>query len=131
MQKFLKWTLDNIRKDSSAMSWMEEKRFEWVPLNISMLENLLEGRTIILVTDDDRDWFCEYILKDINKLSKNRPLLPFISLKSIYPRLNNIKTNMDIELLENMLYQSFPHGYIYFYIGKNNNINTRICCNFF
>ncbi len=126
MQKFLKWTLDNIRKDSSAMSWMEEKRFEWVPLNISMLKNLLDGHTIILVTDDDREWFCEYILKDINKLAKNRPLLPFFSLKSLYPNLRNIKTNMDIELLENMLYQAFPNGYTYFYIGKNNNIKMQI-----
>ncbi|MBV5278304.1 MAG: hypothetical protein J0647_04610, partial [Campylobacteraceae bacterium] len=37
MQQFLKWTLEEIRKDSSTMSWMEEKRFEWVPLAASML----------------------------------------------------------------------------------------------
>ncbi len=126
MQKFLKWTLDNIRKDGSMMSWMEEKRFEWVPLNMSMLKNLLEGHTILVVTDDDREWFCEYMLKDINKLSKNRPLLPFISLKSIYPALNSIKTKDDIELLENLLYQTFPQGYTYFFVGKNNNIKMQI-----
>ncbi len=126
MQKFLKWTLDNIRKNGSVMSWMEEKRFEWVPLNISMLKNLLDGHTILVVTDDDREWFCDYMLNDINKLSKNRPLLPFISLKSIYPSLNSIKTKDDIELLENLLYQTFPQGYIYFFIGKNNNIKMQI-----
>ncbi len=126
MQKFLKWTLDNIRKDGSMMSWMEEKRFEWVPLNVSMLKNLLDGHTIIVITDDERDWFCNYLLNDINKLSKNRPLLPFISLKAIYPNLNTLKTKEDIELLENMLLQSFPQGYTYFYIGKNNNIKMQI-----
>ena len=126
MQKFLKWTLDNIRKDSSMMSWMEEKRFEWVPLNVSMLKNLMDGHTIIVITDDDREWFSNYILSDINKLSKNRPLLPFVSLKSIYPNLPTLKTKEDIELLENMLMQTFPQGYTYFYIGKNNNIKMQI-----
>jgi len=126
VQKFLKWTLDNIRKESSMMSWMEEKRFEWVPLNVSMLKNLITGHTIVVVADDDREWFCNYMLSDINKLSKNRPLLPFVSLKSIYPNLASLKTKEDIELLENMLFQAFPHGYTYFYIGKNNNIKMQI-----
>jgi len=126
VQKFLKWTLDNIRQDGSMMSWMEEKRFEWVPLNVSMLRNLMEGHTIIVITDDDRQWFCNYMLDDINKLSNNRPLLPFVSLKSIYPNLNNLKTKEDIELLENMLYQTFSNGFTYFYIGKNNSIKMQI-----
>ncbi len=126
MQKFLKWTLDNIRKESSMMSWMEEKRFEWVPLNVSMLKNLIEGHTIVVITDDDRKWFCDYMLSDINKLSKNRPLLPFVSLKAFYPNLASLKTKEDIELLENMLFQAFPHGYTYFYVGKNNNIKMQI-----
>ena len=66
MQKFLKWTLNSIRKDGSLMSWMEEKRFEWVPLASSMLSNLLRGRTIIVITDDDREWFGDYIIKSVN-----------------------------------------------------------------
>ena len=126
MQKFLKWTLDNIRKDGSIMSWMEEKRFEWVPLNVSMLRNLLDGHAFIIINDEERDWFCNYILSDINKMSKNRPLLPFYSLKSLYPNLKNVKTKEDINLLEDMLMQSFPNGYTYFYIGKNNDINIQI-----
>lgn len=126
MQKFLKWSLENIRKDSSMMSWMEEKRFEWVPLNVSMLKNLLEGHAILVLTDDDREWFCEYMLSDINKLAKNRPILPFMSLKSLFPNLSALKTKEDIELLEDMLFQSFPNGYTYFYVGKNNNIKMQI-----
>ncbi len=126
MQKFLKWTLDHIRKDGSMMSWMEEKRFEWVPLNVSMLKNLMAGHTIVVVTDDEREWFCDYMLRDINRLSKNRPLLPFVSLKSFYPNLKTIKTKEDIELLENMLYQTFSNGFTYFYIGKNSNIKMQI-----
>jgi len=126
MQKFLKWSLENVRKDSSMMNWMEEKRFEWVPLNVSMLKNLLAGHTILIITDDDRDWFCHYILSDINRLTKNRPMLPFVSLKALFPNLNTLKTKEDIELLEDMLMQSFPNGYTYFYVGKNNNIKMQI-----
>jgi len=126
VQKFLKWTLEHIRKDGSMMSWMEEKRFEWVPLNVSMLKNLMAGHTIVIITDDEREWFCDYMLRDINRLSKNRPLLPFVSLKSFYPNLKTIKTKEDIELLENMLYQTFSNGFTYFYIGKNSNIKMQI-----
>ncbi len=126
MQDFLKWTLKTIRKDDSMMSWMEEKRFEWVPLTASMLKNLLDGHTIILVTDDDREWFCNYVLKAVNKPTNNRPLLPFISLKTLFPNLQSIKGKEDIELLEDMLCQSFPNGYTFFYVGKGNDIKMQI-----
>ena len=103
MQQFLKWTLEEIRKDGSTMSWMEEKRFEWVPLAASMLKNLLDGHTFIVITDDDRAWFCHYMLRAINNHHKNRPLLPFLSLQTLYPNLYQVRTKEDIELLENML----------------------------
>jgi len=126
MQQFLKWTLEEIRKDGSSMSWMEEKRFEWVPLATSMLKNLLEGHTFVVITDDDRGWFCHYMLRAINNHQKNRPLLPFISLQTLYPNLYQVKTKEDIELLENMLSQAFPSGYTFFYVGKNSDIKMQI-----
>ena len=126
MQQFLKWTLEEIRKDGSTMSWMEEKRFEWVPLAASMLKNLMNGHTFIIITDDDREWFCHYMLKAVNSQSKHRPLLPFIGLQALYPNLYQIKTREDIELLENLLLQSFPQGYTFFYVGKNSDIKMQI-----
>jgi len=126
MQQFLKWTLEEIRKDSSTMSWMEEKRFEWVPLAASMLKNLMNGHTFIIITDDDREWFCHYMLKAVNNQSKHRPLLPFIALQALYPNLYQIKTKDDIELLENLLLQAFPQGYTFFYVGKNSDIKMQI-----
>jgi len=126
MQQFLKWTLEEIRKDGSTMSWMEEKRFEWVPLAASMLKNLMNGHTFIIITDDDREWFCHYMLKSVNSQSKHRPLLPFIGLQALYPNLYQIKTRDDIELLENLLLQSFPQGYTFFYVGKNSDIKMQI-----
>ncbi|DAB33872.1 MAG TPA: hypothetical protein CFH82_08285 [Sulfurospirillum sp. UBA12182] len=126
MQEFLKWTLDTIRQDDSMMSWMEEKRFEWVPLTASMLKNLLEGQTIILISDSEREWFSKYTLRAINNKNKNRPLLPFVSLKTFFPNLSSIKSVEDIELLEDLLSQSFPNGYTFFYVGKGNDIRMQI-----
>ncbi len=108
------------------MSWMEEKRFEWVPLCASMLKNLLDGHTFIVVTDDDRAWFCHYLLRAVNNRQKNRPLLPFIALQTLYPNLYQVKNNEDIELLEDMLSQAFPGGYTFFYVGKNSDIKMQI-----
>jgi hypothetical protein len=126
MQKFLKWTLNSIRKDGSLMSWMEEKRFEWVPLASSMLTNLLRGRTIIVITDDDREWFGDYIIKSVNASGKNRPLLPFISLRTFFPSISGVKTKEDIELLEDMFSQTFLNGHIFFYIGRSNDIKMQL-----
>jgi len=126
MQKFLKWTLKTIRKDGSMMSWMEEKRFEWVPLASSMLEKLLAGQTIIVITDEDRAWFGEYILKGINSNNKNRPLLPFVSIRTFFPNIPQLKTREDVELLEDMLSQSFLNGYSFFYVGKSNDIKMQL-----
>jgi hypothetical protein len=126
MQKFLKWTLKTIRKDGSMMSWMEEKRFEWVPLASSMLEKLLAGQTIIVITDEDRAWFGEYILKSINSNNKNRPLLPFVSIRTFFPNIQQLKTREDVELLEDMLSQSFLNGYSFFYVGKSNDIKMQL-----
>ncbi|WP_024955360.1 HobA family DNA replication regulator [Sulfurospirillum arcachonense] len=126
MQRFLKWTLKTIRKDGSMMSWMEEKRFEWVPLASSMLQKLLAGQSIIVITDDDRDWFGEYILKTVNLGNKNRPLLPFVSIKTFFPNIHQLKNKEDIELLEDMLSQSFLNGYTFFYIGKSNDIKMQL-----
>lgn len=126
MQRFLKWTLDTIRKDGSMMSWMEEKRFEWVPLTSSLLQKLLAGQTIIMITDDEREWFGEYVLNSINSSNKNRPLLPFISIRTFFPNIHQLKTKEDIRLLEDMLSQSFLNGYSFFYVGKSNDIKMQL-----
>lgn len=122
----LKWTLETIRKGGSNLSWMEERRLEWVPLAISRLQSLLEGKTFVIITDSKREWFCEYILSSINRKTNERPYLPFISLKSFFPNLKDIKTYEDMQLLEDMLSISFPNGYIYFYVGKSNDFRSQI-----
>ncbi|MBL0686340.1 MAG: HobA family DNA replication regulator [Sulfurospirillum sp.] len=126
MKELLKWTLETIRKDGSIMSWMEEKRFEWVPLVSSMLQNLLSGQTIVIITDFEQEWFGDYALAKLNEGGTNRPMLPFVSIKTFFPNINQLKTKEDIELLEDMLAQSFSNGYTFFYIGKSTDIKMQL-----
>ncbi len=125
MKEYLDWTLRSIRK-SENFSWMEERRLEWVPLAISRLQTLLEGKTFILITDEKRQWFSSYILANINAHPNSRPFLPFVDLQSFFPNLNTLKTSEDISLLEDLLGVSFPNGYVFFYIGSSNNIQAQI-----
>lgn len=128
MQAYLDWTLKTIRKGGSNLSWMEERRLEWVPLAVSRLETLLSGYTFVILTDSQRSWFSKYILNSINTKTNNRPLLPFVSLESFLPDLDVIKSNQeqDRELLEDMLSLAFPNGYIFFYIGKGNDFRSQL-----
>ena len=101
------------------MSWMEERRVEWTPLLASRLKFLLEGRAFITVSDKERKWFEIYLLRKMNSSKSIRPFLPFFSLRSLYPSLDEIETNEQKQLLKDMLSLAFPNGYIFFYIGKS------------
>ena len=125
MHSFSSWTLEHIR-EGNAMGWMEEKRFEWVPLVASSINRLINAQTLLLITDHDREWFGEYVLKRLNKATFDRPLLPILSLASIFPHVDSIKDSEQMDLLDDMLSLSFPNGYTYFYIGKGNHPRAKI-----
>ncbi len=126
MKDFATWTLETIRKDPSHMSWMEEKRFDWLPLAARAINDLLNDHTFLLITDREREWFARYILSHINNLKNNRPFLPILSLGTIFPFIDKIKTKEEMESLEDMLSLSFPNGYTFFYIGKSNNMRAQL-----
>ncbi|AJC84562.1 HobA family DNA replication regulator [Campylobacter peloridis] len=120
---FLKFSLEQIRQNGAYMSWLEERRLEWSPLVASKLSLLLQGYTFIIITDEQRAWYEEYFLSQINKKA-TRPMLPFISLKGICNK--NYNTQEEIALLNDLLSISFPNGYVYFYIGKNSDPKAQI-----
>ncbi|SUX11366.1 DNA replication regulator [Campylobacter sputorum subsp. sputorum] len=128
MMDFFKWTLQAIRAEGS-MSWMEERREEWSPLLASRLKFLLDGRVFLLICDEQREWFLSYFLTNINRRSISaspRPLLPFFSLKSIYPNLDDISSKDEMALLDDLLEITFPNGFIYFYIGSSLNKRAQV-----
>ncbi len=125
MQKLLKWTLETIREEESCFSWMEEYRYEWAPLVKSATTQILEGKTVLIVTDDSRKWFGQYVLNNINALQKNRPLLPFYQLIDMFPNLKSFTSTQELQLLEDMLDISYPNGYYIWYIGKGDHPYTK------
>ena len=126
MQKLLQWTLDTIREEESCFSWMEEHRYEWAPLIKSAVSQATEGKTVLILTDEKRKWFGKYILNSVNDLNKERPLLPFYQLTDCFPSLQTIKHTEEIQLLEDVLELSYPHGYFLWYIGKGDHPYTKI-----
>ncbi len=126
MQKLLDWTLKTIRQEESDFSWMEEYRYEWAPLVKSATTKILEGQSVLLVTDDENHWFGDYVATKINLLQNNRPLLPFYQLTSLFPNLPTIASTQEIELLEDMLDISYPQGYFIWYVGRGDHSYTKL-----
>jgi hypothetical protein len=117
MQRLLEWTLERIRSESSDFSWMEEFRFEWTPLTRSAIVKLLEGQSMLLLTDERRVWFKSYVLSHINDPQRQRPFLPVYDMRAIFPNLPELGRTEDMELMEDMFSISFPNGYFIWYIG--------------
>jgi hypothetical protein len=125
MQQLLKWTLQTIREEG-CFSWMEEYRYEWAPLVKSAVSQMIEGKTVLLLTDVPRKWFGKYILENVNSLQKNRPLLPIFPMADLFPNIGSFSNTQDIQLLEDMLEISYPNGYFIWYIGKGDHPFTKL-----
>ena len=126
MQDFKEWTLDAIREEGACLRWLEEFRFEWVTPTIAFLYEILNGKTVILITDKERDWFKNYVLTSINPKTPDRPLIPIIDIDSIYPYVNEIHTSEMIEMIEGMIEISFGENYIFWYIGRGEDKKADI-----
>jgi hypothetical protein len=127
MQEFLNWTINTIREDKLIGSWLEERKYDWTPLVSKSIERLInKERTVLVLTDDDRDWFLKYILTNINSSSSQRPYLPFYDFKSFVDKTNTLRNENDINLIQDMLNISFPNGYYIWYIGRSSHQNANI-----
>ena len=125
MTPILNWTLDAIREEDSSFSWMEECRYEWVPIIQSAVQKILEGQSILILTDESRGWYAKYIASKINNLTNERPFLPVYTLKSMFPNLDKMRNTEELDLLEDMLDISYPNGYFIWYIGSAESIYTK------
>ena len=120
MQEFINWTVDTIRQDVLLGSWFEERKYDWTPLVSQAVVNIFDkGKSVLIITDHDHEWFSKYILSNINKKKHGRPLLPFYDFNSYHTNLDGIKNESDIELVKDMLDISFPNGYFFWYIGRS------------
>ncbi|MBU1659826.1 HobA family DNA replication regulator [bacterium] len=126
MQDFAQWSLDAIREEGGSLSWLEEQRFDWTTTTAQALEQILSGKTIILITDEKRKWFESYILSSLNNSLIDRPLLPIVSVDSIYPHYNSINGGEMIDILDDMISLSYKDDYFFWYIGRGDNKRADI-----
>jgi hypothetical protein len=119
MSDFAQWSLDAIRQEGGSLSWLEEDRFEWSKTTAFALEQVLAGKTIILITDIKRKWLERYILDTINNLE--RPLIPIVSIESLYPHYDEISGGEMIDMIDDMIALSFKNDYFFWYIGKGDD----------
>jgi hypothetical protein len=118
---FSGWTLNAIREEGSSFSWMEELRFNWIPQTKNSISKILNGYSVIIITDNDFDWFSEYILNRLNRIEKNRPFIPIYKLDNLFPSLYHLKDASEFDILSDMLDISFVNGYVFWYIGCGNH----------
>jgi len=127
LQEFTNWTVDTIRNDKLLGAWMEERKFDWLPLVSQSVINIIEkNKSVLIITDNDYEWFMKYILTNINKKKLSRPYFPFYSFDSFISNIDSIKTESDIQLIHDMLDNSFPNGYFFWYIGKSTSMRATL-----
>ena len=126
MNQLQEWTLDTIRNDDPMMSWLEERRFDFVPPTQSSIEQMMQGATVVLITDNERAWFGNYILQNMNAPSQTRPLLPIVNIDSLYPHFNLTRGAEGLDMLEDMLSLSYGENYFFWYVGKGDDSRADI-----
>jgi len=120
VQAFIKWTLDSIRDEGAMLSWLEESRFEWTATMAQALKQIIAGKSIIVVTDESRQWFGHYIVNTLNKATTERPMISVTRIESLYPNYTSINTDT-LDMLEDMLSLSYKDDYFFWYIGRGND----------
>jgi len=126
MQEFAQWSLDTLREEGASLSWLEECRFDWATTTSLALEQILDGKTIVLITDNSRKWLEQYILSNINSLKQERPLIPIVSIDSLFVNYNNINGGEIIDMIEDMIDLSFKNDYFFWYIGSGDDKRADI-----
>lgn len=126
MQDFAQWSLDAIREEDGSLSWLEEQRFDWTTTTFQALEQTLNGKTIILITDKSRKWLEQYILGNINAINQERPLLPIVSIDSIFHHYDSVNSGEMIDIVDDMISLSYKDDYFFWYIGKGEDKRADI-----
>jgi hypothetical protein len=125
MKSLSSWTLERIKEDIT-LSWLEEKRYEWIPMLEASLHSLFEAKTTLIFGDQKRDWLIDYAIQKLNRSTFERPLLPILRLDAIFRYIDTIDSSQKEDLLDDMLSLLFPNGYNYFYIGSGRDKRSSL-----
>lgn len=122
MQNINDWLLTTIREDEKkgVMSgWIEEKRFLILPQMAQTIAHILQGGSVIILTDNMRKWFGEYIIHHINQPHKGRPFFPIMQITHLQDMIssNTQENTKSPKFIYNML-DMISSNYQFWYIGK-------------
>ena len=108
--------MDLIRKKN--YKWMEERRLDFVPLLSVFLNQILDAKSVLIITDEKRKWYGDYLLSKINNFNEFKPqFFPFYVLENVVPQIKEAKHPEQYDMIEDMLEVSF-NDYIFWYIGQ-------------
>ncbi|PAF42221.1 HobA family DNA replication regulator [Helicobacter sp. 11S03491-1] len=114
------WMLKTIREESERVAlmsgWLEMNRFQWVSLVSRTITHITNGGTILVCTDEDRQWFGKYITSSINRFGTQRPILPIFDFMGVLSKVSLLK---ETSLINDALSISYK-DYAFWYIGKTN-----------
>jgi len=111
-----RFIMDLIRKKN--YKWMEERRLDFVPLLSVFLNQVIDAKSVLIVTDEKRKWYANYLLEKINNFNEFKPqFFPFYVLENIVPQIKEAKHPEQYDMIEDMLNVSFD-DYIFWYIGQ-------------
>jgi len=111
-----RFVMDLIRKKN--YKWMEERRLDFVPLLSVFLNQILDAKNVLIVTDPQRKWYGDYLINKINNYNEFKPqFFPFFILENVVPQINTAKHPEQFDMIEDMLDVSFER-YIFWYIGQ-------------
>ena len=115
-----RFVIDLIRKKN--YKWMDERRLDLVPVLSVFLNQVLEGKSVLIITDTQRRWYGKYLINKINSFNEFKPqFLPFYILEDIVPQIKTAKHPEQFDMIEDMLDVSFEN-YIFWYIGQETSI---------
>ena len=115
-----RFVMDLIRKKN--YKWLEERRLDFVPLLSVFLQQVLDGKSVLIITDEKRKWYGEYLINKINNFSEFKPqFFPFYILENLVPQIHIAKHPEDFDMIEDMLNVSF-NEYIFWYIGQETSL---------
>ncbi|ADR33269.1 hypothetical protein Sulku_0603 [Sulfuricurvum kujiense DSM 16994] len=126
MRQFDQWTLESIRSEGASMSWFEEQRFEWTPAIANAMDQVMGGKSLVLITDHDRKWFAHYIISSLNKRTQDRPMIPIVCIDSLYPHYDHISGGESIDMIGDMLDIAYKGDYFFWYVGRGDDRRADI-----
>ncbi len=111
-----RFIMDLVRKKN--YKWMEERRLDFVPLLSVFLNQILDAKSVLIITDNQRKWYGKYLINKFNNFNEFKPqFFPFYILENIVPQINLAKHPEQFDMVEDMLSVSFE-DYIFWYIGQ-------------